>query len=65
MALIDQEGKGRKEKGEDSFIINFIKLLFATYVIATTLHYFARLLNKVILFDNVHKILVNILLETT
>jgi hypothetical protein len=39
MVLIVQEDKGKKENFEESFITNFIKPLFASYVIATMLHY--------------------------
>jgi hypothetical protein len=39
MALTEQRDKGKKEDSEESFIIKFSNPLFASYVIATTLHY--------------------------
>jgi hypothetical protein len=39
MALIDQGDKEKKENSKESFITNFSKPLFATYVIATKLYY--------------------------
>jgi len=39
MALINQQDKGKKENIEESFITNSSKPFFASYVIATMLHY--------------------------
>ena len=39
MALIDQQDKGKKENNEESFITNSSRPLFASYIIATKLHY--------------------------